>query len=326
MIGRAWATLVSFWGEEAPATSLALVRICLAACWLYDLLHIWRLGLVVPLFGVEEVGGWSHALTREPLPWWAHMLPPSADSAMLLHGVMTLSALTLLLGLFSRTSALVLLLAWLQWIDFLPTGDRGIDQLSRHLLLILMFAPAAHTLSIDAWWRTGRAHDPSPAPDWGRKLVIGQMVLMYFTAGVLKSGVTWWPMAGYAALYFALQDPSVAAYDFSWTRNQPWFFFTQIGTAATVLYQATYPLVLLLLLWRRRPDLGGRLARFCNRYRVEWLWLLTGAWFHVSLGAVMNLGIFPWAMLALYPAWVGPNEWSAVADRLRRALPTRAAV
>jgi hypothetical protein len=143
-------------------------------------------------------------------------------------------------------------------------------------------------------------------------------VLMYLTAGLLKTGLTWWPMGGFAALYFSLQDPSVAAFDFGWTRNQPYFFFTQIGTATTILYQTTYPTVLLLLFWRRYPHRAGRIGRWCNQYRVEWLWLIVGAWFHIILGVVMNLGIFPWAMLALYPAWVAPNEWPRMMEWARR--------
>lgn len=319
MIAALGRWLVAFWNEEEAPTSLAVVRILLAMCWLYDLLHLWRLDLVVPLFAVQEAGGWSMALASDPQPFWIQLLPPTVGSAALLHGVMTLSALSLLLGFFTRTSATVLLLGWLQWVSLLPSADRGIDQLSRHMLLLLAFAPSGETLALDALRRTGSLlGDGRPIQAWARKLVIGQMVLMYFTAGVLKSGVTWWPMGGYAALYFALHDPAVAAWDFGWTRAQPWFFFTQIGTATTVIYQVTYPLVLVLFLWRRHPKLGGRLAAFCNRYPIEWIWLAIGAWFHVSLGVLMNLGIFPWAMLALYPAWVEPDRWPALLRPPRR--------
>jgi len=318
---RAWSAVVAFWSEEEPATSLAVVRIGLAACWLYDLLHIWNLGLVVPLFAPEEVGGLSASLARDPLPAWLRLAPPTLASATVLHGTMTLASLSLLLGFFTRTSAAVLLFAWVQWLPIMPTADRGIDQLSRHMLLLLAFAPSGRALALDALYRCGSFWgDGAPAPAWARKLVIAQMVLMYFTAGILKSGVTWWPMGGYAALFFALHDPSVAAFDFRWTKAQPWFFLTQVGTAVTVIYQVTYPLTLVLLLFRRRPELGGRLARWCNRYPLEWAWLAIGAWFHLSLGVVMNLGIFPWAMLALYPAWVPPRYWRRMWARVARAL------
>jgi len=315
-LSAAWASIEGFWSEKEPATSLAVVRIGLALCLVYDLLHIWQLDLVLPLFGPEELGGLSHGHTRDPLPLWLRLFPPSAASAMALHGAMLAASTTLLLGFFTRTSAAVLLALWLQWSQLLPTGDRGIDQLCRHILVILTFAPSGYALSVDAFLRTKSfVGDGLPVPSWGRKLIIGQMVLMYFTAGILKTGVTWWPMGGYAALFFALHDPSVAAYDFTWTKAQPWFFLTQVGTSMTVVYQVTYPLTLVLLLWRRRPELGGKLGRWCTRWRVEWLWLAIGAWFHISLGVLMNLGIFPWAMLALYPAWVAPDEWTHLRQR-----------
>lgn len=314
--------VVAFWDEREDPLPFALVRIALGLCWVYDLLHIWNLGLVTALFAPEEAGGFSAVYRSENGGGWLYWF--GADAGPWLHAVMTVAALAVLVGFRTRTAAAVLLLAWLQWVEILSTADRGIDQLSRHMVLLMVFGHAGRTLSVDAWLDTGSFVDRTPVPSWPQKLVVGQMVLMYFTAGVLKTGVTWWPPGGFAALYFALQDPSVAAFDFGWTVRQPAFFFTQVGTAVTILYQTTYPFVLLLLWWRRNPDRAGRFGRWCLRWRLEAVWLLIGAWFHVSLGVVMNLGIFPWAMLALYPAWFSAEAWWAVfgwlrAPRWRRA-------
>ena len=322
--GALWAEVVRFWSEVEPGTSIALVRILVGLCIAYDLLYLFHLDLVLPLFAAEEAGGWSNILTRSAYPPWVAAFGASQGSARALHGLMTLGAVALTLGFRTRLAAAVVLVGWMQWVQILPAADRGIDQLMRHMLVLMVVGDFGRTLSLDAMVRTGRFVDPTPVPSWPRKLVIGQMILMYTTAGLLKTGLSWWPMGGFAALYFALQDPSVAAYDFGWTRDQPWFFFTQVGTATTILYQTTYPLVLLLLFWRRYPHWGGRVARFCNRYRVEWLWLGIGAWFHLSLAVVMNLGIFPWAMLALYPAWVAPSEWSLLRRFGQRQAPRNA--
>jgi hypothetical protein len=88
-----------------------------------------------------------------------------------------------------------------------------------------------------------------------------------------------------------------------------------------MLYQLSYPIVLLLFWWRRHPERGGRIADFARRTHLEWLWIATGGVFHLSLAMTMNLGIFPWAMLALYPAWLTPDRWLrcfAWLDELRR--------
>ena len=43
--------------------------------------------------------------------------------------------------------------------------------------------------------------------------------------------------------------------------------------------------------------------------------------FHVGTHLTMRLGIFPFAVLALYPAALHPDEWGALLVRVRRRLP-----
>ncbi|MBX2802990.1 MAG: HTTM domain-containing protein [Myxococcales bacterium] len=316
---RWWHAWVDFWDEHEHPRSIALVRIALGLCVLYDFLEIWRLGLVVPLFGVTEVGGLSDALLREGTPLYYALVPATVGSAQILHACIVVAAISFTLGFFTRTSALVLVVAWSQFASILPYSDRGIDSLCRLVLTVFAFARAGGWLSVDAWIRTGTVWgDGQLVAAWPRRLLIGQLVLMYFSAGILKTGITWWPMGDFAALYYALQDPAVAAYDFSFARHQPYYFVTQLGTATTMLYQLTYPLVFLLMWWRRHPERAGRWGQWANRYRLEFLWIGTGATFHVVLAGVMNLGIFPWAMLALYPSWLHPDEWVQLHARLRR--------
>lgn len=315
---RAWRDWEAFWDEREHPISMALVRILLGLCWVYDFLNIWRLDLVLPLFGVGEVGGFSDALMREAgPPLFYRIFPGTEASAMGLHAVMTLAAISITVGFFTRTSCLVLLVTWAQFVEILPYADRGIDTLSRLALLVLMCSGAGTTLSVDALAKTGRiTGDGIPIFAYARRLLILQLVVMYTGAAVQKVGITWWPMGYCAALYYSLQDPAVAAWDFSYLRHQPFFFLTQIGTFGTILYQGTYPAVLLLLWWRRHPTRGGRIARFANRWRLEWIWIAVGGFFHVALGITMNLGIFPWAMLAMYPIWLTPDEWLATFRKL----------
>jgi hypothetical protein len=310
---RGWERWADFWDEREHPASLGLVRLLIGLCWAYDFLDIWRLDLVIPLFGVSEIGGFSDALHRPNTPLFYRLFAGTVGAATGLHAVMTLSALSIAAGFFTRTSCFVLLCSWAMFVDVLPYADRGIDTLSRLILITLMFSRAGWYLGADAfmrtgsWWGDGSTILASP-----RRLLVLQLVVMYTAAGWSKVGMTWWPMGHFAALYFALQDPAVAAWNFGYLRRQPFFFFSQVGTAVTMLYQCTYPVVLLLMWWRRHPERGGRFARFAVKYRLEMLWIGLGGVFHVALAATMILGIFPWAMLALYPAWFHPDELRAL--------------
>lgn len=316
-----WQRWIGFWAELEQPHPLALVRICLGLVVFWDFMEIWHLDLVVPLFGASDIGGLSDSAQRPNPPLAYQLLPATAQGAKLLHAAITVSAFSFLCGLFTRTSALVLLLSWAQFSMVLPASDRGIDTLCRDVLLIFVFAPGGAVWSVDAMIRTGRfSGDGTPVGAWARRLIVLQLVVMYFMAGVQKSGIHWWPMGHYAALYFILQDPAIARYDFSYLEHQPFFFFTQLGSAGTMAFQISYPLVLLWIYYRNTPDRGGRLRAFANRWHLEWAWIATGAIFHVLLALTTELGIFPYAMLALYPAWLRPQDLDAILERLRAGL------
>lgn len=318
-LSRAWERWVAFWDEREAPYALGLVRILLGICLVWDFSQAGLYGLVDALYAPAEAGGLSDAFMRDNQPLFYELFPATVESGRLLWGTMVAASAALTLGVFTRTSALTLLIAWSQYAQVASYSDRGIDTLCRLILVVLVFAPSGAWASFDAWRRTGSVWgDGSPELSWARKLIIAQLVLMYFSAGVLKTGFTWWPWGGSTALYFALQDPAVGAYDFTWLHDQPVaVFFTQMGSVSTLLYQWTYPLVFLLMWWRRHPEKGGRLAAFTNRYRLEFLWVGIGAVFHLILAAVMELGIFPWAMLALYPVWLHPDEWKRLWEGAR---------
>lgn len=320
MIARAWQSWERFWDEEEHPVSLALVRLLLGACWAYDFFHIWRMKLVIPLFGVAEVGGFSDALMREDTPWFYTIFPGTALTARALHAVLALSALCVAVGFRTRTAAAVLLVGWAAFVDIIPYSDRGIDTLSRLTLIVLVFAGSGRAWSVDALIRTGSFWgDGRPIKAAPRRLLVLQLVLMYFSAGFSKVGLTWWPMGGFLSLYYALQDPAVAAWDFSYVQHQPFTTFTRIGSAGTMVYQWSYPLVLVLM-WARRTGGGGAALQWAARYRLEWVWIVVGGVFHAILAVTMNLGIFPWAMLALYPVWFHPDELRWIGARLQRQL------
>ena len=67
----------------------------------------------------------------------------------------------------------------------------------------------------------------------------------------------------------------------------------------------------------RTRAVGGT---FLLRIHYRELFLALGITFHVGLMASMRLGIFPYGVLAIYPAFFAPDEILAFARRVRAKL------
>lgn len=303
-----WRGWVALCAEEERPTVLGVVRIGVAAVLLADLVIAARHGLVVTLWGPSSAGGLAAVDTLDPVPVLAfRLLGASAATALAVHLVGCASALTLLLGAFSRTSALVLMISLVQLAGMHPQGDRGIDVLLRNVLLLLACSGCGRALAIDAFRAHRRWLPDLRVPAWPRRLIAVQLLWMYFSAGMHKTQLSWWPPGELSALYVVLLDPHFAAADFSaWlARVYP---LTQLGTAATMLFELGAPLMGLALWYRRTAARGGRMRAAFATMRVREVWLALGVGFHVALIFTIRLGIFPWGMLALYPAFLTPEE------------------
>jgi uncharacterized membrane protein YphA (DoxX/SURF4 family) len=315
---KAWSAWVALWDQREHPLSLALVRLLMAATLLSDLLQVLRLDLVVDLFGASEAGGLGDPMARESPPLLLQLLPPDASTAWLAFSLALLTTFTLLLGLFSRASALVLTLTLAQLALILPPADRGIDMLVRNVLLVLALSGSGEALSIDAWRKTGSVWG---RPDlrvsaWPRFLLFAQLVILYFAAGVSKVASAWLPVGGWTALYIAMRDPAFARVPDAWV--DALFPLTQLGTFATWLWEWCAPLMLLAAWYRRTPDRPGRLRATFNRLHFLEVYLIVGAVFHLGTHLTLQLGIFPFAVLSLYPAAFPPEQWQRWAGRLRK--------
>jgi hypothetical protein len=267
-----WAALWS--GRESP-WRLGLVRLLLGLVLVVEYAWIAHLDLVVPLFATLEDGG-----LVEHGGSWVHAMGPWATWGTLLG-----ASVALLLGVAPRVAAVVLVVVGAAHGAAVPIAHRAADQLVRDVLCVLVFAETARWGSLAAWWRTGTPlGDGGTVAAWPRRLLVVQLVLVYVFAGLQKVDAAWWPWGGATALFVILSDPAVARFDDGWLRAGGWPV-ASVLTVATVGFQLAYPLV--LVLWRTR---------------LHTLFLVVGVGFHLGLAATMELGLFPWAMLALYPA------------------------
>lgn len=299
---------IGLWDRREHARSLALLRIALGCVVLFDLLRIGQLGLVAPLYAPATDGGLSLVLERDAVPWLYALLPPDATAAWGVYGLAVGAAALWTVGLGTPLAALALAAALTQLSLAMPAADRGIDALIRNVVVIMAFSQSHRAWSLDRWlWRRG---DRSALiPSWPRYLIVVQLVLVYGTAGLSKVSTAWMPVGHFSALYVAMHDPSIALLPPAWLPAL--FPVTQALTAGTWAWELSAPILLLAFFFRDTRTRAGRLRAAFNRLRLLRLYVLVGAMFHVGTALTFNLGIFPWAMLAMYPAFLHPEQWPA---------------
>ncbi len=307
-----WALWVRLWDKQEDPVVLAVVRILLATVVLYDFLDMAHLGLVEMLFTPERGGGIPDALARTPVPELYRWFPATTGTAWLAWSVMVGCTAAFGLGFLTPLSGVIAVLVSAQLAQVLPLGDRGIDTLIRNVILILSCSSCGRRFGLDAViFGTRRL-----APAWPRHLLILQLSVMYFCAGIQKTAMSWTPLGGFAALYLILQDPAIARWPFAWLGNI--YPLTQLATATTMVFEWSACFIPLVYWYRDTRERPGRLRAFINAKRPLRVWVALGVCLHVGIALTMALGIFPAAMLAVYPALVHPEEfWALVAGGKR---------
>jgi hypothetical protein len=318
-----WDAWVRFWDQRELADTLAIVRIGVGLTLVWDLMTAGALGLVVPLWAPIEEGGFGPASYAEPLCGVYRWFGASATATWVLYGLTALLALCMTLGLFTRASALLFVLGYAQLSQLSPAADRGIDNLLRNVCLLLAFSGAGATLSLEARIFHGRFRRDALVPAWPRYLLILQLMLVYFGAGMLKQSAQWTSLDHYSALYVVLNRPHIARFTLPPALQAASYPFLQFSTFLTVLFERSSPLIPVLLWLRATRARAGRVRALAMRSRILPLWVGTGVGFHLGLAVLLQLGIFPWGCLALYPALAHPETLRAWAARCRAQLTHR---
>ena len=158
------------------------------------------------------------------------------------------------------------------------------------LSLLMIFIPANRLFSIDARRNPARQSDDVPA--WARWLLLAQLSIVYFYAGLAKLNEDWFhgePMRSWLAE--RVNTPLIGR------------FFTEEWVVGLFNYGGlAFDLFIVpLLLWKRT-----RVFAF--------LWVIA---FHLLNMALFNIGIFPWLMLLATLLFFPPNWPRAVFRRWR---------
>ena len=200
---------------------------------------------------------------------WAVM--PPGMGLELLFLVMGLSALCVMLGLFYRLAAIVLVITF-TW-HFLLDQALYLNHFYLVILfaIIMVFVPANRYLSLDA--RRRPSIRSARVPNWTYLWLGAQLEIVLLYAGFVKLNGDW----------LQLEPMRLWMNDLSRDEGA----FLQLITQDWGIAFASYSVIILhlvgapLLLWRR------------TRLVVFWIYAL----FHVSNAFVFNIGIFPWMTL-----------------------------
>jgi hypothetical protein len=314
----AWTAWVELWDRREPATALALVRMLVAAVVLADFYTVWRLDLIEALWAPPPAG----IVEVHNLPWLVERLGPSTELAWWLWLAEVVALVGMITGTLTRVSCLLFVVVSAQLAQMAPDADRGIDTVLRMVVAILALSQSHARWSVDAWlWRRLGRPFGALVPAWPRLLLLLQLIWVYFSSGHNKAPYEWGFAGHFSALGNTLSDPHFARWNPAWF--EPIYPMTQVATAATMAFELSAPLMLLWLHYAATADRPGRLRRWSNRARLRWLWLGLGVSFHLGIAIFMQLGIFAWGMLALYPVLFLPDELAAAEAWLRGAVGER---
>lgn len=296
------ASWVAFWDRREAPSSLALVRILVAGALLVDLL--------------AAVGGDAITLLWAPPPLGAGVgAPPwlgGSTGAHVLWAAAVLCCALVLFGVAYRVTSWLLVFAMVALGRCQPAGD-GIDVLLRIVLPLLAMSGAHGAWSFDAWWRSRRDRPVlNTVPAWPRYLLMLQLLWLYFSAAHHR-GRSWGPKDGFSAIGNVLSDPHFARFTpGSLHVLSP---LMRGATLLTMLFELSAPLFFLLYWLDRGPERGGKLGRFVRRWKLRWVWFSIGVSLHLGIALTMRIGMFPYAILALYPALVHPDELLSLVAR-----------
>ena len=200
---------------------------------------------------------------------WARMLP--GRGLEIVFVVMGLAATGVMLGLFYRLSAVLLLVTF----SYLFLLDQALYLNHFYLAIIfcaiLVFVPAHRHWSLDARRRPDFAS--ATVPNWGRFWLGAQLEIVLIYAGIVKLNADWLNLEP-MRVWMTEQSADEAAI-FQWLTQDWGIMAASYGAIALHLIGAP------LLLWKRT-----RLLLF-GVYAV----------FHTINAFVFNIGIFPWMTL-----------------------------
>jgi hypothetical protein len=221
-------------------------------------------------------------------------LSPHASWSFFLLVLLFISSFTMMIGWKTRFS---IFLTWLLTISLHfrnPLIVDGGDVLLRCFLFWMLFLPTAKVLSHDSHYKKFSAIQNPTIKSWAFLTLPVQIFLLYFASATLKTGAEWWPDG--TASGFALSLEAFVTPFGKW--------ITQFPEGLKTMTKFVYLLELM----------GGFLFFLPAHFRTVGVFIFIA--FHMGLGAVLDLALFPWVATACLLSLLPTEAWERMAQRL----------
>ena len=252
------------------------------------LIGCWTLTLVLLQVGVLLVWPDSDQLgqiIRDLLVGWGE----NFTLIRVVFFVWMVSTACLCLGLATRPSAVIVWVLAVSFSTLNPEAHNSKGDSVRDVILFyLMLCPCGAAWSLDRLLqrRRGRLAGPIYVAPWPLRLLLIQLVIVYFFTGLIKLfSADWWRGD---TLYYVLADLVLSRSSLAQLPVPSWFL--RASTWFVLFWEVTFPL------WVMLP--WTRVAAF-----------VTGALFHLGTLALMELGGFEWYVFVLYLPLLPWSRW-----------------
>jgi vitamin K-dependent gamma-carboxylase len=258
----------------APAdiASLVVFRVLFGAAMVVETIRYFAMGWIAEYYVHPQFH-----FTYYGFEW----VKPWAGIGMYVHfAIMGVAALGVMLGAWYRLSTVVLFATFTYVFLLEQAYYLNHFYLISLLAFLMIFIPANRALSIDAWRRPALRSDDAPA--WCRWLLLAQLSVVYFYAGIAKLNGDWLhgePMRSWLAE--RTHTPVIGQFF-----TNEWFVL--LFNYGGLLFDL---LIVPLLLWQRTRVLA-------------FLWVIA---FHLLNATLFSIGIFPWLMLAATLLYLRPD-------------------
>lgn len=283
---KPWLAWVHFTSEQGDVRVLGWTQFALCALMAFDLSILWINDIVPTLYLTLPAGGIARGTAA---PYVLDNLFPTSEAGPAAYVVTTIAYACAAIGIWPRITSLLAITLHAQLAYLVPEADVAIDRVIRAVLLILLFSDA-HQSRFPGW------RGPVIGNRWPIDLIRLQLVLVYMGPGVAKciNDAGWWSYSDHNPLVTIVGDPISGRLDgeTALAFAVPLFL---LGVGSVLLELSAF---LLLTRWRAA-------------------WASFGLLLHVGIALTMNIGIFSYAMLALYPLiFHGTGVW----DRAGRVV------